>query len=560
MFGKKCTSIGGELRHFVEVVGNGRGRKEMILKKKYLVALAMVGIMTFAGCSSAPANTGSTNTTNTANKSEGGTTASSNTETTKEKVVLDFFYYDGLRVFRADSPLWTEIQNKSGVTLKGVAPTTPGGDASEQFNLMLASGEIADIIHTTKENIIKNGDKLFMPLEDLIAEHAPNLARMLEERPDVKAAATGTDGHIYFIPYLPDGEVSEVLFIRKDWLDKFDLAIPTTVAEYENALRIFREQDANGNGKKDEVGYFDRQGSSENGIAAVFNFYGASFEPYVENGVVKDDRYAAAFVEAVKNVSRIYKEGLIDPELYTRGKDSREVMIDANMGASTVDWIASTAKYQETYAQQIDGLEWLPIMVPEDPYGRVRTQYSRPQIFGGGWGISKNCKDPVEAIKLFDFMFTEEGANIMNFGIEGETYDMVDGLPQFKEAFLNADQPVNDQLRDMGYLQIGYPQNFEYERQWTNDLALAGIDLYRDANPFLDIVSNLGLTHTSEELDLISKKLPALKAYTEEMVQKWVVGSEDIDASFERYLKKVEELGAYDIIAAYQAAYDRAYQ
>ena len=527
----------------------------MKLRKKCVAALALAGVMVFVTA----CGTSQGGNANTTQKPETNSSSQS-AETEKKDVTLSLYYYDGLRVFKNTSPIWTEIQEKTGIKLEEVAPTTPGGDQNEQFNLMLASGEIPDIITTTKENIVKNGDKLFIPLEDLIEEHAPNIKKMLEENPDVKAATTGTDGHTYFMPYLSDGDVSEVLFIRKDWLDKFNLPIPTTVEEYENALRTFREKDANGNGKKDEVGYFDRQGSSENGIAAIFNFYGSLMAPYVEDGVVKDDRYVPEFKEAVKNVARIYGEGLIDPELYTRGKDSREVMFNGNMGASTVDWVASTATYQTKYEDQIPGLEWVGILPPADPEGRVRTQYSRAKINASSWGISKECKDPVAAIKLFDFMFSEEGSRIMNFGIEGVTYDLVDGKPVFKEEVLKGDLPVNDQLRDMGYLQIGYPQDFEYERQWTDELALKASELYMEAKPFVDTIAGLSLTHTPEELELISKKEPALKAYTLEMIQKWVLGSEDIDASFDNYLKKANELGAGEIIAAYQAAYDRGYK
>ncbi|MGL6174989.1 MAG: extracellular solute-binding protein [Cellulosilyticaceae bacterium] len=516
----------------------------MKLKMKCAMALALAGIMVLTGCS-----TGSSN-------ASGSTTSQGATETKKD-VKLDFFYYDGLRVFKADSPIWQQVQADTGVTLKGAAPTTPGGDSNEQFNLMLASGDIPDIIHASKANIMKSGSKLVQPLEELIAEHAPNLQKHLDENPEVKAAATGTDGHIYFIPYLPDGEVSEILFMRKDWLDKYNLPIPTTTAEYETAVRTFREQDANGNGKKDEIGYFDRE--NKTGISAVFNLYGASFLPYVKDGVVIDDRYTPEFKEAVKEVARLYAEGLIDPEIYTRGKDTRDVMFQQNIGASTVDWSASTAQYQDKYAAEIEGLEWVAVPPLVNTKGDQMTQYSRTQISEWGWAIAKDCADPVAAIKIFDYMFSEEGSNLMNFGIEGQTYDMVDGKPQFKQEVLTADVPVNDQLQDLGYIQVGYPQNFEYERQWTNETALQGIDLYLEADAFLDIVANMGLTYTPEELELISKKEPALKAYTEEMVQKWVLGSEAVDASFDGFLKKAQDLGASEILAAHQAAYDRAF-
>ncbi|HLU22146.1 MAG TPA: ABC transporter substrate-binding protein, partial [Bacillaceae bacterium] len=45
------------------------------------------------------------------------------------------------------------------------------------------------------------------------------------------------------------------------------------------------------------------------------------------------------------------------------------------------------------------------------------------------WGISisKDCKDPVAAIKFIDFLASEEGQILQNWGIEGEHYEIVDG-------------------------------------------------------------------------------------------------------------------------------------
>lgn len=530
----------------------------MKLKLKCAAVLAVAGIMVLTGCASSNTSNGG-NTT--AGSSQANQTTDSKTETpktdTSKPVELSFFYYDGLRTFKSDSPIWEFIQQQTNIKLKGVAPTTPGGDANEQFNLMLASGDLPDIIHASRDNVNKNNSKLLVPLDELIAEHAPNLKAALDANPIMKSASTGPDGKIYAIPYLPDGQVSETLFIRKDWLDKFDLAIPTTVAEYENALRIFRENDANGNGKKDEIGFFDRE--NNNGIWGIMNFYGASQALYVKDGVVIDDKYTTTLKDAVKDVARIYAEGLIDPEIYTRGKDSRDYMFQQNIGASTIDWVASTATYQEKYESEIDNLEWIPMLPPAGPDGVVRTEYSRAKVSDWCWGISKSCKDPVTAVKLLDYLFSDEGQRTMNFGVEGLTYDMVDGKPFFKDEVLNGEQPVNNQLQDIGYLQVGYPQDFEYERQWSNELALVGVDLYTEAAPFLDIVPNLGLSYTEEELKLISEKGPALRSYTQEMIQKWVLGSEDVEAGFDKYLEKAEQLGAYDIIAAHQAAYDRAY-
>ena len=60
-----------------------------------------------------------------------------------------------------------------------------------------------------------------------------------------------------------------------------------------------------------------------------------------------------------------------------------------------------------------------------------------------GWdaiGITNNCKNPEAAMKLIDFLVSEEGQYLMLWGIEGKHWDMVDGKhvpkPEMVEGFL----------------------------------------------------------------------------------------------------------------------------
>jgi len=239
------------------------------------------------------------------------------------------------------------------------------------------------------------------------------------------------------------------MFIRQDWLDKVDLPIPTTTEEYIHALTMFKEQDVNGNGKNDEIGFFDRVNTNLNAIGSMYNLHGVSLAPYFEDGKIVDDKYTEEFKTATLGIAQMYADGLIDPELFTRGKDARNIMFNENLGASTVDWIASTAQYQNTYEEQIEGLNWVPMLPPTAPNGKAFTQFARSKIYPAGWGISQNCEDTVSAIKLFDYLFSEEGSRAMNFGIEGETYTMVEGkaiFTYFDETGKQLDVTTNIQL------------------------------------------------------------------------------------------------------------------
>jgi len=156
---------------------------------------------------------------------------------------------------------WTNIHLKD-VTVGANMRTDENSGKTEVLNLMLASGKIPDIVGSSriKDFVNQYGPEgAFMPLNDLIDEHAPNLKAFFEEKPEIAAAISAADGNMYYIPYLPDGKYGRAYWIRTDWLNKLGLEVPETVEDYEKVLRAFKTQDPNGNGLADEVPYFVRQ-------------------------------------------------------------------------------------------------------------------------------------------------------------------------------------------------------------------------------------------------------------------------------------------------------------
>ena len=173
-----------------------------------------------------------------------------------------------------------------------------------------------------------------------------------------------------------------------------------------------------------------------------------------------------------------------------------------------------------------------------------------------GWGISKDNKDPVLTIKYLDFWWTEEGRRLMNYGIEGEHYDMVDGVPTFKDEILNAEEPVTQILQDQGIqMQIGFHQDFAYEEQWLNPIAAEGMNRYIDQGFIATPFPELGFT--VEEQKIIDQKYVSIHTHVTEMSQKWILGADDPSTSWDRYLKELDSMGIQEVIDVYQAAYDR---
>ena len=464
--------------------------------------------------------------------------------------------------YNEEWPVFKEAERLTNVSLKGVAPTS-ATDTQEVFNLLMVSGDLPDIVegNNLRDDFIKYGmEGAFIPLEDLIAEHAPNIQKFIDEHPYVQTYSSGPDGHMYYIPYVPDGSVGKGYFIRKDWLDKLELEVPKNVDDLYNVLKAFATEDPNGNGQADEIPYFSRhvgENFKDNEAIRLAHFWGARTDFFVDDsGKVQHGLVSEEFKEGMINVAKWYEEGLIDPEIYTRGSKSRDIALGNNIGGMTHDWFGSSASYNTTLAESIPGFEFVAIAPPADSKGEVWEEFNRELVKPDGWAITSANENVVETIKYFDFWFTEEGRRLMNYGIEGEQYDMIDGKPVFKPEVLNGDKSVQAQLWDIGgQVPIGFFQDFDYELQTYNDIAAEGAKMYVDNDYVVDAFPLVAFN--DEEQKVFDELNTNIETYMMETHQKWILGGESVEAGWDAYINRLNELGFQEFVEIHQSAYDR---
>ncbi|MBP3362164.1 MAG: extracellular solute-binding protein [Clostridia bacterium] len=466
-------------------------------------------------------------------------------------------HFYGYCVFDDEWPVFKKAAELTGVTLRGTAVETVS-DSGQAFSTMLADKTLPDIIHYDGTSLKKIGIQgALIPLDDLIEKHAPNIKKYFEECPDARIAATASDGHIYYIPgTLADIDQkslpSQGFFIRQDWLDKLGLSTPKTVDEYYNVLKAFKEKDPNGNGKNDEVPYFKRTGS----IADLYQLFGAHEGYYInENGEYTDGKTEPELKTAVENLARWYKEGLIDKEFYTRGEQAREQLLSSDLGGSTHDWFSSTASYNSKYTGF--GLNFVPMAPPADINGVVKEDFGRSILHGLGWGISKDNKHPEETIKYFDFWLSEEGTKLASVGVEGVHYNMKDGQIQFTDEVLNGDGGVPSYLRNQGALiEIGSIHTIDAELAGMNETARSGFNEYKDNGWVSPSVPPLSFTESEQEV--IDANETNITTFYNEQIQKWILGAEDVNATWDSYLETLKSLGNDELTRVNKESYKRS--
>lgn len=463
-------------------------------------------------------------------------------------------------------PVEEAAREMTGIHLKDATAGRNTTDAAEAMNLLIAQGNLPDIVggNLIQQPVNQYGPEgAFVPLNELVAEHAPNIQKFWDDHPELLESITAADGNYYYIPYLPDGEFGRAWYIRQDWLDKLGLEQPQNVDELYAVLTAFRNDDPNGNGRKDEIPFFARQWEEIGRLLTLWDGRSSGSDTYHDFFVNDEGKVVHPYAQeeyrtGIKNIAQWYSEGLIDPEIFTRGSSSRDYLLSEDLGGMTHDWFASTSGYNIPLREKIEGFDFAPFLPPASVSGKRIEEHRRIPVKPDGWAISYMNEHPVETVKYFDFWFTEEGRNLSNFGVEGKTWNMVDGEPVFTDEVLNSDTAVNSQMYLEGaQIYRGYWMDYRYEWQWTSDDAREGIKLYEENDLLID--QFLGVSFNPEEQAVYDKYWPSIRTYMLERQQAWILGSGDVEAEWDSYVSTLDKMGYQDVIEVMNSAYERQY-
>ncbi len=459
---------------------------------------------------------------------------------------------------------WKAIEKATNVNLNWQLISTQVKD--EQFNLIMASGDLPDIMafYEGKEgfsSVNKFGSQgAFLPLEELIEEHAPNLKKIILDDPKVKEALVASDGHIYYIPMLSALNAARGWFIRYDWLEAVGKDVPTTTDELYDVLVAFKNEDPNGNGLKDEIPMvFRRRGDDAfYNLGALAYAFDADPDWVVRDGKVTFGPVEEQYRAYLAYIAKLYDEGLIDQEILTRPGNPRTDLFGKDVAGCIHDWFASTATLNDTLSEEIPEFN-LRHFAP--PVGTASEAYTRIQMSkvraDGGWSISHSNPNPVATIKMMDYLFSPEGNALINFGVEGDTYNMVNGVPVYTDKITNNPERGFHEALVINGLQwkIGLQQDIEYEKQFANEIATEARVDYMD-NYIIEEFPVLSFSE--EERMLIDDKLSQIKLYTAEMTAKALVGGIK-PSEYDKVFNRLNTMGLKEVQAVYQAAYDRKF-
>ncbi len=452
-------------------------------------------------------------------------------------------------------PIAKELEERTGIKVEYIHPSLTNRD--EKFNLMIASGDLADIIEYPWTYY--NGgpgkaieDGVILPLNDYIDAFAPNLKALYENNPDV-AKESKTDRGYYFSTGTVATEekllTSGGLIIRQDWLDDLGLAMPETIDEWYTVLKAFKEQ----KGATAPLAISNTPFL----VGAFTGAYGFVLDFYREGDTLHYGPIEPAYKDFLITMNKWYKEGLFDNNFSTTDDATRTAnMLNGKTGVvygglgGGIGALISAAK---TPGFKVAGAPY-----PTHQKGERASFGQANSPVNPVAAISTQCKDIELAMKFLDYGYSEEGAMLFNFGTEGETYTMKDGYPTYTELITNNPDGLSmsqaltkyskggqggSYIQDVRYLEqyAGKPEQQTAWSVWSNTDGQA----HRVPLVYID----------EEKNNEYSTKMTDVQTYWTEMIIKFISGIEPID-NFDNYIAEMKKMGAEDVLALKQQAYD----
>ena len=399
-----------------------------------LTLVMIIGIIAACGSSretaapSAPAASGS------------GWTYQKGMPFSEEKASFSVLTHSGWAVTLAvpnnDLPVYAAIMERGNIDVDW--QIIEAATYSEMVNVRLMSTDLPDVVVLTDATmqVRMAEDDFFWAYDDLGLENIPYSTELFNK--DAEGAQLEKNYRLRF----PGNKIygfgttviprflNENFVINTVWQEKLGIADPETIDEFYDMLVAFRDSDPNGNGLKDEIPLVWYDGI-ERALSGTFDLDPYSNMTLDANNKVEFHWLTNRFRDYLEYRKKLYDNDLVDKE----NRDlagSYEMSAQDRMGGYCW-WVTFSqlfTGFSPHYDAEAANYVFREIMPLKNVYDGTTKKLSRLIANGPGesFNIIKSGNHPEVALRLADWLFaSDEYAVLMNFGIEGVSYNIVNG-------------------------------------------------------------------------------------------------------------------------------------
>lgn len=457
----------------------------------------------------------------------------------------------------SDAAMFDKLAEATGVRLEISAVSTE--TAADDFMLRCASGDLTDMVQNAATQYTGGGakaieDDVILDLLPLIDEYTVNYYNIINSDPNIYKNLVNDEGQVPALigMYTDYYYTDQGFWIRQDILDKTGLSIPKTVPELDAVLDAFKN-----------LGLTDSLVVLSEGKCDLLEVaYGANDR--LVDGKIQPGALTDNYRDYLKKLHEYYQKGYISVDFVTYNESDTKPPQDVvfnDMGGIFKEDVAAIAGYLNS--TNTPGFDLQPMgQIRLNEGDRLDTGFIGVKAADKfSLSISTQCSDPKLAIQYMDYLFSEEGHMLANYGIEGQTYTMENGEPQFTDLILNNPQGFDWQLCQSLYINPGFPclTDLSVQEMTYTDAQKAAVPTWVEAYDSSDetMPNERWLSYTTEESQHKADLQSDIETYQTEMRLKFITGQLDIDAEWDNYCTALEGMGIHTMEEINQAAVDR---
>mgnify|MGYP001282557054 CR=1 FL=1 len=424
----------------------------------------------------------------------------------------------------------------------------------EKYNLMLVSDEMTDIIthrfvdmtaYVTGDRAITDG--YYLRLNELIDDYMPNYKALLESDYDAYVETLTDTGNIWaFYKYAdPAGyytpDCSGVAY-RRDIAASCGLTeTPETIEEWEEFFDVLIEN-----------GYETPYLITHNGLnpSEIFNSaFDVDHSFYQVDGVVKYGPAEDGYYEFVKLMNKWINKGYAYRDFY-----STDAWTAVSVGDVVVSWM--TSYFIGDTAAAWMGPDFFIEPAPDPRLTKDQTIHLHTALtrMSDPTSITTACENVEIACRLIDYLYSDEGITLCNYGVEGVTYNVVNGEPDYTDYMFHYTETSMLEETMEAFLFIVTTRDLSLKNKYSDKNRWASSIMFRNTDNAYELPATLNMT--DEENSEFSAIMTDVETFVAESIVSFILGDKPLE-KWDDYIQTLTNIKLDRAIEIKQASYDR---
>lgn len=470
----------------------------------------------------------------------------------------------------ADNLVIQELQNRTGITLD--ITSTAITSAADTVSLQVASGDYPEIWSSFGSYYTAGiSDAIEQEIIWDLAEYKDNLPSyfyILDNFSIYGKNAYTDEGFVGVLNGIWTNPVVDVgLAVRQDYLDELGLEEPKTLEDFYEALTQMKA--------KYGATYYMNQDSSDpvNSFAQCFGVVGnasssSSYAYYLaKNGEeVTFSPLEESFRDYLETMAQWYSEGLIYADFLsaTDAIPSADILLRGDIGVTYYNAASYTTLMSQVEAGS--SFKLTPVEVPVNVetgepghLGRL-VDYVSPKGYSLSTALDTGSEKFQAVCSMLDYLYTNEGSELFNYGIEGETFTYDDqGNHVWTDLMVNNPDGLAYSWCISRYTFGAGSFRIDSSRTLANygDEEMHLIEVWNDGQcDTRDVLPTSGLSLTADEASSFAAGFSDIRTHAQQNILAFITGTRPI-SEYDTFVEELKSMKVDDCTQILQDALDR---